>query len=91
MLRVKKIGSSIASIYIEFLNFLFFNFLNFYKFLNISKALVFTLITWLLLALNIFKAKSDNLFIFNIKINYAVILLKLWIKRQSKLAKSINT
>ena len=76
---MKKIDSLIAlilNIYIKFLNLLFFNLLN--KFIFVSLALLSTLITSLLLALNTFKTNfSDDLIIFDIKINCTAILLKL--------------
>ena len=61
----------IFGIYIKFLDLLFLD-----KFMFILLALPSTLTTLLLLALNAFKAKSNNLVAFKSKINSARIQLK---------------
>ena len=60
----------------DFLDLLFLD-----KFTTVSLALPpLPTIILLLLALNVFKAKSDNPVFFNKKVNNAAILFKLWIK-----------
>ena len=80
-LGVRKVGFLIAlifSIYIKFLNLLFLNLLD--KFTTILLTLLSISKTLLFLSLNAFEVESDNLIVFNNKINNAAILLKSWIK-----------
>lgn len=74
LLKVKKIDYLVALIYMKFLDFLNLN-----KFLNILLTLLL-LTTLLSSTLSAFGIKFDNVVVFNIKVNDAVILLKSWIK-----------
>ena len=83
--EIKKIEFFVVpifSIYVKFLGLSFFDLLD--KFTTVLLILLPSLLTISLLsALNVFKANfSDNLVLFNIKVNSIVILLKPWIKRK---------
>ena len=79
MLAIKNVGSFIAPIFCIYINFLDLLFLDKFKTVLLA-LLLLLLITLLLSALNIFRAKFDNLVIFSIKVNNAAILLKSWMK-----------
>ena len=82
MLEVRNIGFPIAPvfIYVRIPDFAFLDFLDSDKFLLLALSPPPT--TLLSLALSFFKAKSDDLIIFNIEISGTALLLKPWIKRQ---------
>ena len=77
ILRVRKLSSLVAlifGIYIKFRDLSFLDLLN--KFTTILLALLSTSTILLSLALNVFKAKSDNLIVFNNKVSRVAIPLK---------------
>ena len=69
MSRVRKLGFFVAPIFSICIKFLVFLFLD--KFTTVSLSLLPTLINLLLSAVNVFKAKFNNLVTFNSKISNA--------------------